>query len=91
VWFHAKCSGVTDGEYANLSVNSNTNWYCFKCVFPFELNDCNGLDVAAGVGQIPNNDVFEGTCSLRRVFKIAHVNINRLINKIDRICELIIQ
>ena len=91
VWFHAKCSGVTDGEYANLSVNSNTNWYCFKCVFPFELNDCNGMDVAAGVGQIPNNDVFEGTCSLRRGFKIAHLNINRLINKMDRIRELIIQ
>ena len=54
-WFHAKCSGISDRENADLSANQNTNWYCFKCVFSFDLDDCNKSDVATS--EIPNSNV----------------------------------
>ena len=84
VWFHTKCSGISNGEYADLRANQNMNWYCFKCVFPFELDDVPN-------GEIPNSnvDVTRGTCSVQKDCKIAHLNINRLINKMDRVRELI--
>ena len=61
VRFHAKCSGVSDREYADLSADENTNWYCFKCVFPFDLDDCNKLDVVTGKNSKSNVDVTQGT------------------------------
>ena len=95
VWFHAKCTGVTNGEYANLSSSLSSSWSCMKCMLPCDLINCNDSDTVAGSSQIPNTaDVTlsdnEGMC-LRRGFKIAHLNINRQVNKMDGIRNLIMR
>ena len=88
LWFHAKCTGITNEEFKNIA-QPNINWFCGKCLFP-------ELDSSVSSKHEMNSFKSEEKCAdsdmnirLLRGFKIAHININRLVNKIDGIKELL--
>ena len=85
-WFHAKCMNMNHREYLDVS-NSTANWCCTDCLFPGPFSptnsDCNMKTTASNDSNDPDPEVH-----LVRGFKIAHLNINRLINKMDDVREL---
>ena len=89
VWFHAKCTGVNKTEYANLSARPNTNWTCMNCLFPnYDLNNESSEEsVRAGLtaNSFDVTDLDADSTHLLKGFKIAHLNINRQVNKMDGI------
>ena len=87
MWFHAKCTGITNEEFKNIA-QPNINWFCGKCLFP-------ELDSSVSSKPEMNSFISEERCAdsnmnirLLRGLKIAHININRLVHKIGGIKEL---
>ena len=85
-WFHAKCMNMNHREYLDVS-DSTANWCCTVCLFPGPFSptnsDCNMKTTASNDSNDPDPEV-----RLVRGFKIAHLNTNRLINKMDGVREL---
>ena len=55
-WFHAKCTGMPNSEYADLSARLETTWWCMACLFPYELSG-QGLAITSDVQLDTNIDV----------------------------------
>ena len=93
VWFHAKCTGVNKTEYANLSARSNTNWTCMNCLFPnYDLNNESSEEsvrASLTTNSFDVTDLDADSTHLLKGFKIAHLNINRQVNKMDGIRDLL--
>ena len=87
-WHHAKCINMGFDEYHSLQINKTSTWVCFTCLFPSvnSLND--SISRNPNVHQAEDfNDQPE--IRLLRGFKIAHLNVNRLVNKLDLVKELV--
>ena len=90
VWYHSKCLGLTGEEFMNLA-KPDANWSCMVCLFPqtdfmeseFDRRD---LDNWEGNSKQAKD---EPKIRMLRGLKIAHLNVNRLINKLDSIKELV--
>ena len=74
-----------DDEYLSLS-RPSANWSCVNCLFPgstWEIDDLtySGSQTITGTNlNMPK---------LRRGFKVAHLNVNRLYNKLDSVRNLL--
>ena len=77
-WFHAKCIGMNNTKYRELS-NPSMSWQCIKCLFPAcdspvcnpSKKTCRKNGVNQGIELNPNLK--------KRGMKFAHVNIATLI------------
>ena len=85
LWYHRKCLNMGEREFLYLT-NPQTSWICTSCICPLaSLSnwDLNPESKAAQINQKPVD------FRLKRGFKIAHLNINRLICKLDEVKNLI--
>ena len=77
----------------NLSARPNTNWTCMNCLFPnYDLNNESSEEsVRAGLtaNSVDVTDLDADSTHLLKGFKIAHLNINRQVNKMDGIRDLL--
>ena len=84
-WFHAKCINMNHREYLDIS-DLAAYWSCVDCLFP-------GPFSASNVSYDPkistsNDSIDAPKVRLVRGLKIAHLNVNRLVNKLDGVREL---
>ena len=87
-WHHVKCINMGFDEYHSLQINKTSTWVCFTCLFPIvnSLND--SISRNPNIHQAEDfNDQPE--IRLLRGFKIAHLNVNRLVNRLDLVKELV--
>ena len=95
-WYHAKCMGMSNTEYANLC-SPSTTWSCTNCLFPMAPDICTE-DANASSADL--QDTLEDhnirspiQCQilpkLLRGLRVGHLNVNRLYNKLDQIKELL--
>ena len=87
LWYHAKCTGITNEDYKSIA-QPRANWSCNDCLFP-------GLDGSVSSEQFAENSTAAENSvrpnvniRLLRDLRIAHLNVNRLVNKIDSVKEL---
>ena len=84
-WFHAKCMNMKNHEYF-IASDLTANWSCTDCLFPGPLfpnnSDCNTHASTA------SNDLNDPEIHLIRGLKIAHLNINKPVNKVEDVREL---
>ena len=79
LWYHAKCTGITNEDYKSIA-QPRANWSCNDCLFP-------GLDGSVSSEQFAENSTAaensvkpnKNICLLRGL-RIAHLNVNRLVN-----------
>ena len=87
-WHHAKCLNMGVDEYYSLATNESSTWMCFTCLFPgidcLDDSYCNTT-----TQQRSDNNDFHSDVRMLRGFKIAHLNVNRLVNKLDHVKELV--
>ena len=81
-WYHARCTCITNDDYKNIA-QPGANWSCNNCLFP-GLNSSVTFELAMDNSTAEKNSL-EPNVRLLRGFKIAHLNVNRLVNKIDSI------
>ena len=91
-WYHAKCIDMTKREYKNLT-DPSSSWICMTCICPLSAYSFDRSK------SIDNTDQTMDTCKtsfngepeirMLRGFKIAHLNINRIVNKLDHVKELV--
>ena len=88
-WYHTKCIGMQMSEYEALGKLS-ARWECIRCLFPNTFAD-------QSIGETIGNIACEAEGQeyvfpkLKRGLKIAHLNVNRLYNKLDSVKELLQQ
>ena len=89
-WFHARCVYMKKAEYNKLS-NTSLSWQCLKCLYPGELFDSSISDRTVNSPGInhQNCSIYSTEFRIVRGFKIAHLNVNRLRNKLDDIQNLL--
>ena len=85
-WFHAKYINMKNNEQYLLASDLTANWSCTDCLFPgpFSPNISNCYTHASTAP----NDLNDPEFRLVRGLKIAHLNINRLVNKMEGVREL---
>ena len=84
-WFHAKCINMNHREYLDVS-DVATHWSCTDCLFPGLFSATN---VFYDLKTTASNDSIDAPkVRLVRGLKIAHLNINTLVNKMDGVREL---
>lgn len=86
-WYHTKCIGMSNVEYEALGKPS-ARWDCIRCLFPNTFTDQN---IGETIGNTPceagrQEYMFP---KLKRGLKVAHLNVNRLYNKLDSAKELL--
>ena len=83
-WFHSRCIGMSDNEYFELANNSKASWLCSNCLFPgqdsMSVEDIFCSDHSLNASPTQN---LHPKIQLKRGFEIAHLNINRILNKLD--------
>ena len=84
-WFHAKCINMNHREYLDVS-DLATNWSCTDCLFPEPFSPTNVFYDPKTTA--PNDSIDAPKVSLVRGLDIAHLNVNRLVNKLDGVREL---
>ena len=78
-WFHAKCINMNHREYLDIS-DLVTYWSCM---------DFSASNVSYDPKTSTSNDSIDALkVRLVRGLKIAHLNVNRLVNKLDGVREL---
>ena len=78
-WFHAKCINMNHREYLDIS-DLVTCWSCM---------DFSASNVSYDPKTSTSNDSIDALkVRLVRGLKIAHLNVNRLVNKLDGVREL---
>ena len=81
---------MSDNEYFEIANNSKASWLCSNCLFPgqdsMSVDDifCSYHSLNASPTQNLHPKI-----QLRRDFKIAHLNINRLLNSIDAVKKIL--
>ena len=84
-WFHAKCINMNHREYLDIS-DLSAYWSCMDCLFPGPFSASN---VSYDPKTLTSNDSIDAPkVRLVRGLKIAHLNVNRLVNKLDGVHEL---
>lgn len=74
-------------EYADVC-NPTANWSCMKCLFPMTFD----MDSQETIPPIPTTSGLTNNLPqvrLIRGFKVAHLNVNRIVNKLDGVRELL--
>ena len=75
-------------EYINICRPSAT-WFCSKCVFPL-LQEADIHDFAYNTStQVHDQANFQSPIHLKRGMRIAHLNVNRILNKWDGVRDLL--
>ena len=88
LWCHAKYAGITNEKYENIA-QPGANWSCIVCLFP-GLNSSVTSEPLMESSTAEKNSLEPNlNIHLLRGLKIAHLNVNRLVNKIDSIKELL--
>ena len=86
-WYHTKCIGMSNVEFEKLGKPS-ARWDCIRCLFPntFTVKNFGEMidDTPCEVGR--QEYMFP---KLKRGLKVAHLNVNRLYNKLDLVKELL--
>ena len=85
LWYHQRCLNMGEREFLNLT-NPQTSWICTSCICPLASLSNWDLNPESKAPQINQKPV---DFRLKRGFKIAHLNINRLICKLDEVKNLI--
>ena len=86
VWHHAKCIGMGKEEYVDIC-KPTASWSCMKCLYPMTF--CmDGQDITPPISTSGVTNI-QPQVRLTRGLKIAHLNVNRLINKLDGVRELL--
>lgn len=75
-WFHVKCINMAEPEFLHLT-NTKTSWICTSCICPLTSPSSPNLNSESEDPQVNQ----EPNICLKRGFKIAYLNINRLIHK----------
>ena len=84
-WFHAKCINMNHREYLDIS-DLAAHWSCMDCLFPGPFSASN---VTCNPKTSTSNDSIDAPkVCLVRGLKIAHLNVNRLVNKLDGVRKL---
>ena len=85
-WFQAKCINMKNHEYF-IACDLTANWSCTDCLFPgpFSPNISNYYTHASTAP----NDFNDPEIHLVRGLKIVHLNISRLVNKMEGVRELL--
>ena len=86
-WHHAKCTNMGIDEYQYLAMNESSTWMCSTCLIPG--TECMDDSNCSPNLQLPDNIDMHSEIRMLRGFKIAHLNVNRLVNKLDLVKELI--
>ena len=87
-WYHVKCIGMKNCEYFDLVSDPSVNWICTKCIcsLPSEMPDVDDdSHGSSSTSHEPDNPEIH----LLRGFKVNHLNVNCLFNKLDSVNELI--
>ena len=95
-WYHAKCMGMSNTEYANLC-SPSTTWSCTNCLFPMAPDICTedansspaDLQDTLEDHNIRSPIQCQTLPKLLRALIVCHLNVNRLYNKLDQITELL--
>ena len=61
---------------------------CFTCLFP-GINCLDDSNCSTTAQQQSDNNEFHSDICMLRGFKIAHLNVNRVVNKLDHVKELV--
>ena len=87
-WYHVKCIGMKNDEYFDLVSDTSANWICTKCIcsLPSHLPDMND-DYRESSST--SHESTDPEIRMLRGFKVGHLNVNRLFNKLDSVKELI--
>ena len=86
-WYHAKCIHMGMDEYINLCQLSAA-WSFSKCLFPL-FHEAHSGDISYNNITAQSQSHLQSTPRLKRGLRIAHLNINRLLNKLDGIRDLL--
>ncbi|KAK2555157.1 hypothetical protein P5673_023132 [Acropora cervicornis] len=82
-WCHIKCGGVTAQDYLRFQLEEEISWICPICTMPTVLQPCLGrVDAPTRASEV-FTDLKQITNT--RGLKIAHININGLLNKMSEI------
>ena len=83
---------MTKREYKNLT-DPSSSWICMTCICPLSAYSFDGSKSIDNTDQTMDTckNSFDGEPEIRmlRGFKIAHLNINRIVNKLDHVKELV--
>ena len=84
-WFHAKCINMNHHEYLDISALAAYR-SCMDCLFPEPFS-------ASNVSYDPKTSTSYDSINAPKVhpvrgLKIAHLIVNRLVNKLDGVCKL---
>ena len=81
-WYHVKCIGMKNCEYFDLVSDPSANWICTMCIcLPSHLPD---MDDDSHGSSSTSHDL---EIRMVRGFKVGHLNVNRLFNKLDSVKE----
>ena len=84
-WFHAKCINMNHREYLDIS-DLAAYRSCMDCLFPRPFSASNvSYDPKTSTS---NDSINAPKVRLVRGLKIAHLNVNRLVNKLDGVRKL---
>ena len=84
-WFPGKFMNMKNHEYF-IASDLTANWPCTDCLFPGSFSP-NNSDCNMHASTAPN-DLNDPEIHLVRGLKIAHLNINGLVNKAEGVREL---
>ena len=87
-WHLAKSLNMGADEYFSLATNESSTWMCFTCLFP-GINCLDDSNCSTTTQQQSDNNDFHSDVRMLRGFKIAHLNVNRLVNKLDYVEEFV--
>ena len=95
-WCHIKCGSVTPREYQKMINLENLSWLCPKCMLLQQTSDYNQENLEDGdfasVSEQGDDPFFVLNQQLGdRNLKIAHLNINGLLNKLPEVHNILDQ
>lgn len=95
-WCHIKCGSVTPREYQKMINLENLSWLCPKCMLLQQTSDYNQENLEDGdfasVSEQGDDPFFVLNQQLGdRNLKIAHLNINGLLNKLPEVHNILYQ
>ena len=79
---------MKNGEYFDLVSDTSANWICTKCIcsLPSHLPD---MDDDFRESSSTSHESNDPEIPMLQGFKVGHLNVNRLFNKLDSVKELI--
>ena len=95
-WCHIRCGSVTPREYQQMINLENLSWLCPKCMLLQQTSDYNQENLEDGdfasVSEQGDDPFFVLNQQLGdRNLKIAHLNINGLLNKLPEVHNILDQ